>query len=88
MNRQQENKNKGASWKQELLKRSHTKEKHSNLLQTFVKKFITLAPSFEKFPVKFFVLTSEQEPLSTFLLVLFSALFVRLLEHNFFQKKY
>jgi hypothetical protein len=83
-------KNKGASWKQELGKRSITEEKHSSLLHTFVNKdckfFITLAPSFEKFLVNFFVLTSEQVPLSTFLLVLFSALFVRLLEHIFFRK--
>jgi hypothetical protein len=84
------NKNIGACWKQELLKRSHTEEKHSSLLQTFVNKdckfFISLSSSLKKFLVNFFVLTSEQVPLSTFLFVLFSALFVRLPEHIFLRK--
>jgi hypothetical protein len=56
------------------------------LITNICKFFITLAPSFEKFLVNFFVLASEQVPLSTFLFVLFSALFVRLLEHIFFRK--
>jgi hypothetical protein len=52
-------KNKGACWKQELLKRSHTEEKQSSLLHTLVNKdckfFITLATSLKKIPGKFFL---------------------------------